>query len=139
MKRLPLFLVIVLSVFSASSQSELTKELAFNRQASLSVNSLPGSSDILHSSTLHINHHSDYALVAGGSKGIGYAIAEALARRGYNLILIARHRDSLLSAKNKFESSYHVHVEILVHDLAKEESAEAIAKWCTDRDIHLKM
>jgi hypothetical protein len=32
-----------------------------------------------------------YALVAGGSKGIGYAIAEALAKRNYNLILIARH------------------------------------------------
>ena len=80
-----------------------------------------------------------YALVAGGSKGIGYAIAAALARRGYNLILIARHADSLLTAKNKLESTYQVHVEILVHDLAKEESAEAIGKWCTDRNIHLKM
>ena len=36
-----------------------------------------------------------YALVAGGSKGIGYAIAEALAKRKYNLVLIARHLDSL--------------------------------------------
>ena len=42
-----------------------------------------------------------YALVAGGSKGIGYAIAEALAKRGFNLILIARHADSLIAAKNK--------------------------------------
>ncbi|MEP7141934.1 MAG: SDR family NAD(P)-dependent oxidoreductase, partial [Ferruginibacter sp.] len=80
-----------------------------------------------------------YALVAGGSKGIGYAIAEALARRGYNLILIARHADSLNSAKIKLESTYQVHVEVLVHDLAKEESAEAIAKWCTNQNIHLKM
>jgi short-subunit dehydrogenase len=31
-----------------------------------------------------------YALIAGGSKGIGYAIAEALAKRKYNLILVAR-------------------------------------------------
>ena len=30
-----------------------------------------------------------FALVAGGSKGIGFAIAEALALRRYNLILIA--------------------------------------------------
>ncbi|MEO5892289.1 MAG: SDR family NAD(P)-dependent oxidoreductase [Ferruginibacter sp.] len=81
----------------------------------------------------------NYALVAGGSKGIGYAIAEALARRGYNLILIARHADSLNSAKVKIESTYQVHVEILVHDLAKEESAEAIAKWCKAKNIHLKM
>ena len=80
-----------------------------------------------------------YALVAGGSKGIGYAIAVALARRGYNLILIARHADSLLSAKYYLESTYQVKVEILVHDLAMEESAGAIAKWCTDKNIHLKM
>jgi uncharacterized protein len=80
-----------------------------------------------------------YALVAGGSKGIGYAIAEALAKRGYNLILIARHIGPLKEAKNILESMYHVHVEILVHDLAREESAQEIANWCTDHDIHLKM
>lgn len=80
-----------------------------------------------------------YAIVAGGSKGIGYAIAEALAKRKYNLILIARHTDSLLAAKNKLESEYHIHVEILSLDLAKEATADSIAKWCTQRDIHLKM
>ena len=42
-----------------------------------------------------------YALVAGGSKGIGYAIAEALARRQFNLVLVARGMDSLLAAKQK--------------------------------------
>src|SRR5215213_7445623 len=36
-----------------------------------------------------------YALIAGGSKGIGYAIAEAFAKRHYNLVLVARHADSL--------------------------------------------
>ncbi|MEJ7589064.1 MAG: SDR family NAD(P)-dependent oxidoreductase [Ferruginibacter sp.] len=80
-----------------------------------------------------------YALVAGGSKGIGYAIAQALARRGYNLILIARHADSLLVAKQRLEATYQVHVEILVYDLSKEESAGAIAKWCSEQNIQLKM
>ena len=80
-----------------------------------------------------------YALIAGGSKGIGYGIAEALARRGYNLILIARHRDSLMAAKNRLESAYHIHVEVLVKDLARYETAAEIAEWCTSRHIHLKM
>lgn len=79
-----------------------------------------------------------YALIAGGSKGIGYALAEAWAKRDYNLILIARHWDSLSAAKQKLESTYHVHVELLSYDLSREESATEIAKWCIERDIPLK-
>lgn len=80
-----------------------------------------------------------YALIAGGSKGIGYAIAEALARRNYNLVLIARNRDTLLLAKNRLESTYHVQVSTLSYDLSREESAPAIAQWCTENKIELKM
>lgn len=82
---------------------------------------------------------SSYALIAGGSKGIGFAIAEALAKRGYNLILIARHLDGLIDAKNKIEVAYRVHVELLSYDLSKEETATAIAAWCSEKNIHLKM
>src|SRR4030095_8772754 len=64
-----------------------------------------------------------YALIAGGSKGIGYGIKLALAKIWYNLILIARHMDTLLSAKKKLESSYPIHVEVLAIDLAYENSA----------------
>jgi short-subunit dehydrogenase len=85
------------------------------------------------------DNHLPYALIAGGSKGIGFAIAEALAKRNYNLIIIARNEDSLVAAKNKLEAAYPVHVEILVKDLAFESSATEIAKWCTDRNIPLKM
>lgn len=81
----------------------------------------------------------DYALVAGGSKGIGYAIAEALAKRKYNLILIARHPDSLLAAKSKLEFQYHIHVETLSLDLAKDATADSIANWCLQKNIHLKV
>jgi len=80
-----------------------------------------------------------YALVAGGSKGIGYAIARALAKRNYNLILIARGYDTLVAAKGKLEALYPIHVEILSYDLSFEESAGEIAKWCIDRNIKLKV
>jgi short-subunit dehydrogenase len=80
-----------------------------------------------------------YALVAGGSKGIGYAIAVALAKRNYNLILIARGYDSLAAAKSKLEGLYPIHVEILSYDLAKEESAREIAAWCIAKNIRLKV
>jgi len=83
--------------------------------------------------------HSDYAVVAGGSKGIGYSIAEALAKRKFNLILIARHQDALDKAKEKLEKDYKVHVELLKLDLEHESTADSIARWCTSKNIHLKM
>lgn len=90
-------------------------------------------------SAINVENFGQYALIAGGSKGIGYAIAEALARRKYNLILIARHTDSLLAAKDKLESAYGIHVEILVYDLSREESATEIAEWCIAKNIKLKV
>ena len=79
------------------------------------------------------------ALVAGGSKGIGYAIAEALAKRNFDLILVARHLDSLNAAKAKLEAKYGIHVDVLSYDLAYERSSIEISKWCFDKNIKLKM
>lgn len=80
-----------------------------------------------------------YALIAGGSKGIGYAIGEALAKRGYNLILIARGMEALIEAKNKLEKTYGIKVHVLSFDLSKETSAPEIANWCSQNNINLKM
>ena len=80
-----------------------------------------------------------FALVAGGSKGIGFAIAEALALRRYNLILIARHHGPLMEAKKTLETKYNVQVEIMSYDLSQRASAAAIAGWCIENKIPLKM
>ncbi len=91
--------------------------------------------------TLNLNAGTpaSYALITGGSRGIGYAIAESLAKRRYNLILVARNEDLLLKAKNELESSYPVHVEILVKDMSLERSADEIFQWCSSREIPLKL
>ena len=80
-----------------------------------------------------------YAMISGGSKGIGYAVATALAKRKYNLILIARNTGELEAAKQRLEGEYPIHVEILSFDLSLDGSADAITNWCTERDIPLKI
>jgi uncharacterized protein len=81
----------------------------------------------------------DYAVIAGGSKGIGYAIAEALAKRKYNLLLIARGKPALELAKEKLEAAYGIKVSLLSLDLAFESTADSIANWCIANDIKVKM
>jgi uncharacterized protein len=79
-----------------------------------------------------------FAVIAGGSKGIGYAIAEAWAKRHYNLVLIARHINALEKAKQTLEDKYNITVHVLVKDLSHEESAQEIAAWCEENNIAVK-
>ncbi|OLU26153.1 SDR family oxidoreductase [Pseudomonas sp. PA27(2017)] len=62
---------------------------------------------------------SRYALVTGASSGIGLALAEALARRGRNLILVARKRDALESIAYELTQRFSVDVLFRVCDLSE--------------------
>lgn len=86
-----------------------------------------------------IKNNQPFALVAGGSKGIGFAIAEALAKRKYNLVLIARGVPALQDARQKLESGYGVQVEIISQDLSEDDAAKVIAAWCSENNLPLKM
>jgi len=135
-KTIVVLFATVFNIIQAFSQSGLEDVAVKSTSA---FNRVPDSFEKIIFPTINSDSSRPYALVAGGSKGIGYAIAEALAKRKYNLILIARHYDSLLGAKNKLESLYQIHVELLVNDLSREESADEIAQWCINRNIALKI
>ena len=45
-----------------------------------------------------------YAIITGGSKGIGLGFARALAKRNFNLVLISRNKEDLKSAKEEIQS-----------------------------------
>jgi short-subunit dehydrogenase len=121
-------LVFISSMLTASGQSRTLKIVA---------DSVPVLSKV--DDAFIPKNSNPFAVIAGGSKGIGFAIAEALALRRYNLILIARHWEGLQVAKQKLESTYGIHVEILQHDLSQKETAQKIATWCISRNIPLKM
>lgn len=59
-----------------------------------------------------------YALVAGGSDGLGFAFAEAIARRGLNLVLIARQEERLYAAAERLKAAYDVDVITTAADMA---------------------
>ncbi|MEN3163272.1 SDR family NAD(P)-dependent oxidoreductase [Tistrella mobilis] len=67
------------------------------------------------------------ALVTGASSGIGAVYARRLARRGHDLILVARDRLRLEAAAEQIAAEYSVAVEVLVADLAATDGLEAVA------------
>jgi len=62
--------------------------------------------------------YGDYALVAGGSIGLGAAFSEEIASRGLNLVLIARQEDKLRSLAVKLKETYKIDVIYISADLA---------------------
>ncbi|SAK49120.1 short-chain dehydrogenase/reductase SDR [Caballeronia temeraria] len=78
------------------------------------------------------------ALVTGASSGIGAVYAERLARRGYDLILVARNRDRLTALAERITNETHRSVEILDADLNDRHALAAIeAKLKQDASITL--
>ena len=65
-----------------------------------------------------------YALVAGGSDGLGYAFAESIARRGLNLVLIARQNERLEAAAARLEETYQIDVISIAADMADYENVK---------------
>src|ERR1700754_147082 len=82
--------------------------------------------------------HLGTALVTGASSGIGAVYAERLARRGYDLILVARNRDRLAPLAGRITTETRRSVEILDADLNDRNALAAVeAKLKEDASITL--
>jgi short-subunit dehydrogenase len=71
-----------------------------------------------------------YALITGASRGIGLAIATELARRKFNLLLVARSGDQLQKLAGQLMADHRVNVDSLAIDLAHPSAPEQILAWC---------
>jgi NAD(P)-dependent dehydrogenase (short-subunit alcohol dehydrogenase family) len=75
------------------------------------------------------------ALVTGGSKGIGLAIASMLAAEGCSLHLVARSQHDLEAARDRLARIAKVGVQVHAMDLAQRGRAAELAAKCPQIDI----
>jgi hypothetical protein len=69
-----------------------------------------------------MNNDQRYALITGGTSGIGYELARLFAKDRYNLIIVARDQHELQQTAEEFQNVYGVEVRTLQKDLMLKEA-----------------
>src|SRR5215471_19012878 len=72
------------------------------------------------------------ALVTGGSKGLGLAMARALAQAGASVVIAARHADELKAALPTILEGTKARGAWLVADMAHRHQVEGLARQATE-------
>ncbi|MGI4745070.1 MAG: SDR family NAD(P)-dependent oxidoreductase [Janthinobacterium lividum] len=72
------------------------------------------------------------AVVTGASAGIGATYADRLARRGHDLLLVARRKEKLEGVAQAIRDAHGVAVETMVADLAEQSDLTRVAARLTD-------
>jgi len=78
-----------------------------------------------------------WAVIAGGSDGIGEAFALELAHRGLNVALVARRRDPLESVAGALRARHGVEARAIACDLTSAAVADTIESATRDLDVGL--
>lgn len=93
--------------------------------------------DGLRAQGLYADRYGPWALVTGASDGIGRAIAQELAARGLNLMLVARRADRLHELANRLSARHGIECRPLTADLATADGCSAVAAATAPLDIGL--
>ncbi len=80
-----------------------------------------------------------YALITGASKGIGKAMALALAKRKINLLLVARSVTALSDLREEIQASYGIQIHSLSIDLSEASAASRLYQWVEEKQINISI
>ena len=89
------------------------------------------------SSSAFREKYGPWAIIAGGSEGIGRSFAEQLAGLGLNLILLSRRAEVLQQLKQEIEAAHGVQVVGMAVDLVAPDLGERIDRIVAEYDVGL--
>ena len=78
-------------------------------------------------------------IITGASGGIGEAIANKLAERKYNLLLVARNAKKLAMQCKQLTEKFDINAQFIIADLAKHASAEQVFTETQQRGLEVEM
>jgi short-subunit dehydrogenase len=73
------------------------------------------------------------AMVTGPTSGIGRGFAELLARKGLDLVLVARDTERLVTVAEELTREYGIACDVLAADLSRREDVDLVATRLADR------
>jgi short-subunit dehydrogenase len=78
-----------------------------------------------------------YTLITGASKGIGLSIAKELAKRKFNVLLLARDGAKLQENVSLIQKVYNVEADFIALDLTESNAIEILISWLNKNDYKL--
>jgi short-subunit dehydrogenase len=84
-------------------------------------------------------HPKGYALVTGGTSGIGYELARKLAADNYNVVIVARTESRLQQVAKELSTTYGVHCIMIVKDLFDPENAFSLYDDIKARNVDVEI
>ena len=82
---------------------------------------------------------SGWALVTGGSSGMGLEYARQLAAKGFDLLLVSNQEEELLKVSEELSQAFGVKVIGRYQDLSKETAADELLTFCREQTMEVEI